>query len=213
MSVAGRIACYHGAMVRPVGPEDETQLAESMRRGEKRAFDTLLHAYGPEVLAIAGRLLLRDDEAAEVVRETFARAYRERSSYSSTTRLSTWLQRLALELAVARVRAQPRTSEEPLEDLLPRFLPTGQHVRTFQPWADPATRLDQPATVAFVVKQIRRIPRSYRAVLLLRDVVGITTDEVAEIMGLTPNAVRIRLHRSRLALRTLLAPHFEEVES
>jgi RNA polymerase sigma-70 factor (ECF subfamily) len=56
---------------------------------------------------------------------------------------------------------------------------------------------------------IDELPESYRTVLLLRDIEGLDTGEAAAALGLTPNAVKIRLHRARQALRTLLAPHFQ----
>jgi RNA polymerase sigma-70 factor (ECF subfamily) len=65
-------------------------------------------------------------------------------------------------------------------------------------------------TRAHVHEAISRLPESYRVVLTLRDIEGLDTDEVAQMLGITPNAVKIRLHRARLALRGLVAPAFQK---
>ncbi len=70
--------------------------------------------------------------------------------------------------------------------------------------------LSRRETAAFVREAIDRLPESYRVVLMLRDIDGLSTEETARMMGITSNAVKIRLHRARMALRTLLAPRFSE---
>jgi RNA polymerase sigma-70 factor (ECF subfamily) len=79
----------------------------------------------------------------------------------------------------------------------------------FQSWQEPAdVTLERKETAEAVRRAIGRLPETYRTVLMLRDIEGMTNQEVAEILEITPNAVKIRLHRARMALRTLIAPQF-----
>ena len=97
----------------------------------------------------------------------------------------------------------PEAAEDAIEDLVPRFLPNGHHTEQFTAWPDAgpdaATRLTE------VRESLLGVPESFRLVFLLHDVEGLSTDDIAAALGLTANAVKIRLHRARMALRTRLA--------
>ena len=75
-------------------------------------------------------------------------------------------------------------------------------------WSEPYRNLERRETHALVRQGIDQLPASYRTVLILRDIEELGTEETAKMLEVTPNAVKIRLHRARQALRTLLDPHF-----
>ena len=104
-----------------------------------------------------------------------------------------------------RLRTQRRRREESIDGLLPRFSDDGHWAEPASSW-DPSTDtlLEREETRATVRKAIDRLPDNYRSVLLLRDIEALDTEEVASLLGVTPNAVKTRLHRARQALRTLL---------
>jgi RNA polymerase sigma-70 factor (ECF subfamily) len=155
-----------------------------------------------------------EEDAREVVQETFVSAFRALDRFKGDARLSTWLHRITVNTALMKLRTRRRKPEEPIEPLLPAFLEDGHHRERFQSWTEPAdaalVREDQRRRVR---QSIDQLPESYRTVLLLRDIEEMDTGEVAAAMGISPNAVKIRLHRARQALRTLLAPHFERIGS
>lgn len=201
-------------MSRPLGPADEAQLADAMRQGDPAAFETLVRAHGPRLLAAARHILVNEEDAREAVHEAFISAYKARAQFNGQSRLSTWLHRIAVNSALMKLRSRKRRREEPIEDLLPRFLPTGHHVQAFTAWQEPADQtLARKETAAAVRAAIDRLPDAYRTVLLLRDIEGLTNQEAAEILEVSTNAVKIRLHRARMALRTLIAPHFGELSA
>ena len=108
-----------------------------------------------------------------------------------------------------RLRTRKRKPEESIEPLLPVYQDDGHHAERFTAWAEPVdVAMQRTETRAQVRRCIDQLPESYRTVLLLRDIEGLDTDDTASLLGLTPNAVKIRLHRARQALRTLLDPHF-----
>src|SRR6266542_587898 len=109
---------------------------------------------------------------------------------------------------VSRLRRRQRKPEEPIEDFLPQFQADGHQVNhPTRDWEGSAeSLLARSQTRAIVRAAIDRLPESYRAVLLLRDIEEMSTEEAAHSLGVTENAVKIRLHRARQALRGLLEP-------
>jgi RNA polymerase sigma-70 factor (ECF subfamily) len=107
-----------------------------------------------------------------------------------------------------KLRTRKRKPEESIEPLLPGFLGDGHFAEQLRDWNEPVDQaLSRAETRAVVRHRINELPESFRTVLLLRDIEGLSTEETAKVLETTPNAVKIRLHRARQALRTLLAPH------
>jgi RNA polymerase sigma-70 factor (ECF subfamily) len=193
-----------------VTASDETALVEGVRRGDPEAFETLVRAYGGRLTAVARRILQDEDQAREAVQDAFVSAFRSREQFQGNSTLATWLHRIVVNAALQRIRSARRRQEEPIEDLLPRFLPDGHHVDHFTAWTEPPDeQLFRQETAERVRAAIDRLPEAYRTILLLRDIEELSGQETAELLHITPNAVKIRLHRARMALRTLIAPHFE----
>ncbi len=161
------------------------------------------------MLAVARRLLRDEDDARDAVQEAFLAAFRSISQFEGSARLSTWLHRIVVNAALMKLRSRQRKPEEAIEDLLPSFLEDGHRVDHHAPgWPEPVDVLLQRKEVCSLVRRsIDRLPSSYRTVLLCRDIEGLDTGEAAALLGISENAVKIRLHRARQALRTLLDPH------
>ena len=116
--------------------------------------------------------------------------------------------------SMMRLRTRKRTPEQSIESMLPSFLEDGHHEERFQSWEEPVDKLMERAENRQLVRQqIDALPEGYRTVLVLRDIEGLDTEETAKVLGLSVNATKIRLHRARQALRTLLAPHFRSAAS
>ncbi len=185
---------------------DDTLLA-GLRAGDDAAFETLVRQHGGRMLAVARRLLGDEAEAADAVQDALLSVSRSIGGFQGGSRLSTWLHRVVVNAALMRLRTRRRRHEESIEDLLPLFREDGHQARPAEPWAPVEDRLVTEETRALVRASIRRLPETYRVVLMLRDIEELDTQDVATILGITPNAVKIRLHRARQALRTLLDPH------
>ena len=108
-----------------------------------------------------------------------------------------------------KLRSRRRKPEESIEALLPAFQEDGHHVEQFSEWSAPADQLlERKETRAAIRACIEQLPENYRAVLKLRDIEELATQEVAEMLGMTPTAVKVRLHRARQALSTLLRKQY-----
>lgn len=161
------------------------------------------------MLAVARRLVRDEEDARDAVQEAFLAAFRSIGGFEGGCRLSTWLHRIVVNGCLMRLRSRRRHPEEPIENLLPKFLPDGHQVdHPSAAWNEPVDALLQRREVCDLVRRsIDKLPETYRTALVLRDIEELSTEEAARLLGVTENALKIRLHRARQALRTLLDPH------
>lgn len=187
---------------------DEATLTAGLRAGDEQVFETLVRTYGGRLLAVARRMLHDEEDARDAVQEAFINAFRSRHTFKGDAQISTWLHSIVVNVALMKLRTRRRKPEESIEDFLPRFLPDQHHAERYPSWTEPVdVALSRKETAEMVRKAIEELPETYRTVVLLRDIEGLSTEETAKLVDTTPNAVKIRLHRGRLALRTLIAPH------
>jgi len=184
---------------------DEAALVAALRAGDEWAFETMVRVYGGRLLAVARRFTRNDEDAKDVVQSAYLNALRALRDFEGTAQLSTWLHRIVVNTALMKLRSQRRKPEESIEGLLPAFGEDGHHVEEFAEWNAPADRLlEREETRAVVRACIDELPDGYRVVLMLRDIEELSTQETAERLDITATAVKVRLHRARQALCTLL---------
>jgi RNA polymerase sigma-70 factor (ECF subfamily) len=195
-----------------VQQRQEASLVAQLREGDPVAFETLVRTYMPMMLRVARRFLKSEDDARDAVQDAFVNAFRSIGKFESNAQLSTWLHRIVVNASLMRLRTRRRHPEEDIEDYLPRFGEDGHLVQPAESWTETAETIVQRTELAGIVRDaIDRLPDNYREVLLLRDIEELSTEEAAQALGVTPNAVKVRLHRARQALRTLLDPYMRPV--
>jgi RNA polymerase sigma-70 factor, ECF subfamily len=188
-------------------PAEDLALLSRLRAGDEDAFADLVRANTGRLLAVARRMLRQDAEAQDAVQEAFVCAFKALGNFEGQCRISTWLHRIAVNACLMRLRRRERKPEESIDDFLPAYEADGHSVVRFQPWDDSAlANLEKKEVRSLVRSCIDRLPESYRTALLLRDIEEMDSDEAAALLGITPNALKIRVHRARQALRTLLEP-------
>lgn len=191
------------------GVEKDVALVVSLQAGEAAAFERLVREYGGRLLAVARRMLNSEDDARDAVQEAFVTAFRSIDRFEGKSQLATWLHRIVVNSSLMKLRSQRRKREQSIEDLLPAFVANGHQANPGPRWSNSAlATLERQETQAQVRSSIAELPDSYREVLLLRDIEELDTDTVAELLGITTGAVKVRLHRARQALKTLLDPLF-----
>lgn len=189
---------------------EERAFLERLRRGDEEACRRLVREQGPRLYRTALRLLADEHEARDAVQDAFLQAFEALDRFEARARLSTWLYRILVNAALARLRRR-RHREDSIDDLLPQFGEDGRLLEMPAPWTlQPEALAERSELRRIVRKAIESLPDKHREVLLLRDIEQLSTRETAEILGVTENAVKIRLHRARQALRTLLEPIFGE---
>jgi len=185
--------------------EDEAALVRRLRDGDPEAFETMVREYGGRMLAAARRIVGTEEDARDAVQEAFLAAFKSIRSFAGAARLSTWLHRIVVNAALMKLRSRRRRREDSIEELLPRFRDDGCWSESPAAWDMPGDGvLERQEARAAVRRAIERLPASYRTVLTLRDIEEFDTDETATALGTTGNAVKIRLHRARQALKALL---------
>lgn len=192
-------------------PMDDGILVSRLRGGEPGAFEELVRSEGGRMLAVARNLLRNEDDARDAVQTAFLSAFRGLTGFTGDCRVSTWLHRIVVNAALMMLRSRRRRPEESIEALLPTFDATSHHVDAPVPWKrNQQSEFERGECRTLVRRCIDRLPDSYRTVLMLRDIEELDTAETACLLGCSENAVKVRLHRARQALRTLLDPYLRQ---
>lgn len=190
---------------------DDSQLLARLRAGDEQAYEELVRLHGPRLLAVARRFLPVEEDARDAVQDAFVSAFRSIDRFEGQSLLSTWLHRIVVNASLMRLRTRRRKPEQSIEDLLPGYLEDGHLERPASPWRtddlDPAERNELRT---LVLERVHSLPDGHRNVILLRDIEGLDTEETAQLLGISPGAVKTRLHRARQALRGLLEPYLRE---
>ena len=187
-------------------PTDETLVARAAS-GDDSAFEVIVERYQARVFRLACRLTSETD-APDVLQDTFLRVYQHLASFRGESQFRTWLYRIASNTALMHRRAATRRPVEPLDVFLPRFDAEGQHACTPAD-LQVASRADELLDRQFLAQKARdviaRLPDGYRDAFVLRDLEELSTEDVAQTLGIAPAAVRQRVHRARLMLRGYLS--------
>jgi RNA polymerase sigma-70 factor (ECF subfamily) len=181
-------------------------LVAHLKARNERAFETMVHRYTNQMQAIARKVLGSEHDAQDAVQQAFISVFRAIPGFHEEARLSTWLHKVVMNAALAQLRSShrrvselliehPRTESDALDQHAggSSWLSRGSE----QAMADQETR-------EMVRTCIDQSPESYRVVIFLRDIQDFDTGEVAERLAISPNAIKIRLHRARRILKNLI---------
>jgi RNA polymerase sigma-70 factor (ECF subfamily) len=185
------------------------EVVERVRSGEAALFEILIRRHNQRLFRVARAIVGDDDEAEDVVQETHVRAYRGLGGFEGRAQYSTWVTRIAIREALARVKERRKFLGF---DLMEVAAASDRSV----PPEDPIMRIPAPEHRSPVEETARRelrdlltgavdaLPRNLRLVFALREVEGLSTEETAAALSLTETNVKVRLHRARRALRRRL---------
>ncbi|HEX6813594.1 MAG TPA: sigma-70 family RNA polymerase sigma factor [Planctomycetota bacterium] len=189
----------------------EQRLLLGLQRRDGDAYAVLVREHGRQMLLTARRMLGNEEDARDVMQEAFVAAFRAIDTFEAKSRLTTWLHRIVVNSALMKLRSRRCRPACSIEDLLPRFGEDGHHLEPPCPRSGSAEReLDRSEVRARVRAAIDELPDNYREVILLRDIEELSTDEASRMLSISSNALKIRLHRARQALRTLLERQRED---
>ncbi len=192
----------------------EIDLVRGLRAGNDAAFEELVRGHGGGMLRVAKRFLRNEEDARDAVQDAFLAVVRSVAGFQAGSKLGTWLHRITVNAALMKLRAQGRRpDEESIEPLLPRFRADGHQIESSVPWRGADAALEEAELQELVHNALDELPDQYRLVLLLRDIEELTPEETAEALGVPKSVLKVRLHRARQALRTLLDPHLRETTS
>ncbi len=177
-------------------PDDIIELVAEARDGNDRAFEEIVRRTYADTYTLAYRLTGDPEDARDVAQETYLRAHRSIGRFRGDAQFGTWLHRITANCANTLLGRRGRHRHDPLPDDPP--------IADSQPQNDPALRLDLGDLRSQVVEALRSLPPKLRAVVVLRDIYDLSHDAIAEELGITTSAAKVRLHRARKGLREIL---------
>ncbi len=183
-------------------------LVERVQRGDKRAFELLVAKYQRKIFRLLSRLIRDPAEIEDVAQEAFIKAYRALPNFRGESAFYTWLYRIAINTAknylVAQGRRAPTTTETELDEA--EGFEAGEQLRDV---ATPDAVLLSKQVAAAVNRAIERLPEDLRTAIVLRELEGLSYEEIAESMNCPIGTVRSRIFRAREAIANELRPILE----
>ena len=188
--------------------DDEPQLVAAAKAGDVSAFETLVGRYERKIFRLTLNITQNREDAEDAMQEAFLKAYEHLANFEGNSRFYTWLVRIAVNQALMKLRKRRTDKSVSLDEPIAE---DGEVIpRDFADWKpNPEQLLGRTETREALEKAIQDLPSSFRTVFLLRDVEGMSTEETAEMLGLTISAVKARLFRARLRLREELSKVFK----
>jgi len=188
----------------------DDDLLRRLKAGDEDAYSDLVTSLTGYLLGVARRITQSEAEAEDAVQEAFLAGFKSISEFDGRSTLKTWLHRIVVNAALLRLRKQKARAEIPIEELLPAFA-NGFHSNHPKPWrdvtSDQSLRIQDREALWIAMDQL---PEQFRTIVIMRDVEGMASREVAMALGMSDALVRQRLHRARQALVKLLDPVMRE---
>ncbi|GHG94308.1 RNA polymerase subunit sigma-24 [Comamonas sp. KCTC 72670] len=183
--------------------EEDRQLLARAQDGDVSAFEALVDAHRDRVYGLALRMTRSEADAAEITQDTFLSAYQHLKDFRGDAAFGSWVHRIAANHALMRLRHRrvAQAAEQELQG--PEFTERGSLAEYPQTdWSRDAEEKALDAELGNAIQQASdRLPEGYREVFLLKDVEGLSYEQIAEVTGDSIPAIKSRLHRARLALR------------
>lgn len=189
--------------------ENEIALVERAVEGDYGAFDAIVGIYEDRIYNLAIKMLSNEEDAREVVQDTFLNAYKNLDKFRGEASLYTWLNRIAVNNCFQKLRGRNKKKGEISLDEVHPF-PSGKPPgASIQSWDFTPEKLTIKSELASLMKEaLAELPENYRVVFVLKDIDGLSNEAIAESLELSVPAVKSRLNRARLFLRKRLAPYF-----
>lgn len=183
--------------------ERDLKWVRAARGGDRRAFAKLVDAYQQRVYAIAYGIVRERDDAWDVAQEAFVKAYQNLSRFEGTSAFYTWLYRITYNVSIDHVRDRARRQS-------PRDEPETVHERATGAGPEHPEQVSDRKELAAVLRAaMQQLSEKHRAIIVLREVEGLSYEEMAEVLGISKGTVMSRLFHARQNLQEILRPYVE----
>ncbi|MBY3066116.1 RNA polymerase sigma factor [Rhizobium laguerreae] len=180
----------------------DADLVPLAKMGDEPAIRTIVQRHNQRLFRTARAVIRNDAEAEDVVQAAYIKAFTNLATFRCDAQLSTWLTRITLNEALGRVRARKNTTG--LGEIDVQTMAPGGEVLQFPSSlsaTDPETELARSQARHLLENAVDELPDDFRAVFVLRDIEGMSTDEAASYLGIRPETAKTRLHRARKMMR------------
>lgn len=188
---------------------EDLDLVHATQNGDVSAFEQLVERYDRKLLRLAEHITRNREDSQDAVQEAFLKAFQHLDGFREDSQFSTWLFRITVNQALMKLRKQRTTKEVSLDedfqadgDMLPREV---------EDWAPNPEELYQTSELRdILIRSLEGLRPILGIVFFLRDIEGLSEDQTAEVLDVSPSAVKARLWRARLQLRELLSEYFSK---
>ncbi|MBV8517869.1 MAG: RNA polymerase sigma factor [Acidobacteria bacterium] len=177
----------------PAEPPSDEELVARIVAGDAALFEILMRRYNQRVYRAVRAVLRGDDEVEDVMQQAYLNAYQHLGQFQGRARFSTWLTRIAVNEALARLRRRGQHEDAGEPDAMIRLVDESQ--------PDPERQTVTSELRDVLEREVAALPDAFRLVLILRDVEGLSTAEAAATLEISEDNVKTRLHRARTLLR------------
>ncbi|MCH7764746.1 MAG: sigma-70 family RNA polymerase sigma factor [Candidatus Marinimicrobia bacterium] len=191
--------------------QTETDLIKQAKSGDSKAMAGLVKRHSANIYNVGLRLMQNETEAEDVLQETFLTMVLKLDTFGGKSALSTWLYRIATNIALGKIREkQKRNADMELDKL--DFEPlTGNQILS---WPEEVEQMWKDQSIQSCMKAaLEKLPESHRAVFVMRDLEGMSVKETATLLDLSESNVKVQLMRARLFLRDNLAKNLHCIEA
>ncbi|MGD8594010.1 MAG: RNA polymerase sigma factor RpoE [Gammaproteobacteria bacterium] len=182
----------------------DQSLVERVQKGDKSAFDVLVRKYQHKVVKLISRYIKDQDEALDVSQEAFIKAYRALPNFRGDSAFYTWMYRIAINTAKNYLVAQGRRL--PSVDIEAQEAEQFEGASTLKEFATPERLLQRDEIEQTVFSTIEKLPEDLKTAITLREIDGLSYEEIAEAMACPVGTVRSRIFRAREAIEKSLKP-------
>ena len=190
------------------GVFDESQLVAKAREGDLAAFNELVQRYDRKIFRLAKHITQNDEDAEDVLQETFLKAFEHLGDFQGQSKFYTWIVRIAVNESLMKLRKRKSDRTVPLDE--PVDTGEDQVVREVAVWEDnPEQKYSREEMAKILEEAVDTLRPAFRTVFVLRDIEELSTEETAEALGISIPAVKSRLLRARLQLREKLTRFFK----
>jgi RNA polymerase sigma-70 factor (ECF subfamily) len=196
------------ATTETTGVFDESAWLSKAREGDLGAFNELVNRYSRKIYRLAKHITQNDEDAEDVLQETFLKAFEHLGDFQGQSKFYTWIVRIAVNESLMRLRKRKSDRTVPLDEPLD----TGEDtvVREIAVWEDnPEQKYSREEIAGILDEAVQSLKPAFRTVFVLRDIEELSTEETAEALGISVPAVKSRLLRARLQLREKLTRFFK----
>ena len=196
------------ATTETTGVFDESAWLAKAREGDLGAFNELVNRYSRKIYRLAKHITQNDEDAEDVLQETFLKAFEHLGDFQGQSKFYTWIVRIAVNESLMRLRKRKSDRTVPLDEPLD----TGEDtvVRDIAVWEDnPEQKYSREEIAGILDEAVQSLKPAFRTVFVLRDIEELSTEETAEALGISVPAVKSRLLRARLQLREKLTRFFK----
>ncbi len=189
----------------------EEQLVKDLQAGRTGSFEQLANLYQKKIYALSFNLTRNATDSQDVTQDVLLTLFRKGHTFQGKSAFSSWVYRITVNASYMKLRSRKKEPNVSIEELLPSFNGSGFQQEKIQDWSENTeSLLFDNETRGIIQKAVDSLPDKEKVVFILRDVEGLSTEKVSNILDLTIPAVKSRLHRARLFLRKKLANYFEE---